>query len=607
MISQKKRRQWLKDTPDSRIVFRRELLEAADEVATNIRDEATGPIASTDVKLFTNGNFEKLGVHRTLVDALKAQGITKPTWIQMSAIPKILMGENVVLKAQTGSGKTIAFLAPILTRMLEGFDKHAFSRSAWATTLLIVSPTKELAQQTEVFTRSLLTRTLFVTGSLCGSINREKEKAALRKGMTIISCTPGRLEDHLINTSSFSLKGLKYLVLDECDHLLQGGFQSCLELLFERARKEADRFQLVLASATADKRVLEFSRKYASSSSVIGSLFDEQVSETDLGTIPKGLSQVFCIVPTKMRLAALLASLAYETANNRHVRVLVFIESRDVCGLLHELLLRLATAQDDNFILSKVYHLHGGLEASTRHELWDAFLKEGGVLVTTDVAARGLNLGLGAQVHHKSMTIGVDVVIQYEAPTSLEQYVHRVGRAARIGQKGKSILFLLECEAGFAQYLKTSGITIDAVPVDRLAPQVLGFNKPIRLMERIQARVEELISTDPALKRQAARAFSSYIRGYTVRSQELRHIFSIHNLHLGHLAKSFGLNDPPSRFLAEYKPSKDELRAQRLTRRLPRRPLMSTKPERSRMKMGTKVKSSERDTRPVITDFGRGM
>lgn len=602
-----RRRQWLKDTSASRIVFRRELLEAADEVAVHIQDEAAGPITSTNVKLFTNGNFEDLGVHRTLVDALKAQGITKPTWIQMSAIPKILLGENVVMKAQTGSGKTIAFLAPILTRMLEAFDWKTFNRSAWAATFIIVSPTKELAQQTEAFARSLVTRTLFVTSSLCGSINREKEKAALRKGLTIISCTPGRLQDHLLNTSSFSLKGLKYLVFDECDQLLQGGFQSCLELLFNRAKEEAGKFQLVLASATADTRVLEFSRKYAASSSVIGSLFDEQVSETDLGTIPKGLSQTFCIVPAKMRLAALLASLAYETAANKYVRVLVFIESRDVCSLLHELLLRLSTAQEDNFVLSKIYHLHGGLEASVRHDLWDSFLKDGGILVTTDVAARGLNLGLGAQTHHKKMSVGVDVVIQYEAPTSLEQYVHRVGRTARIGQKGKGILFLLECEAGFAQYLKTRGVTIDAIPVDRLAPQVLGFNKPIRLMERVQARVEELISTDPALKRQAVKAFSSYIKGYAVRSQELRHIFSMHKLHLGHLAKSFGLNDPPSHFLAESKPSKAELKAQRLKRQGPRRPLLSTKPERSRMKMGTKVKETERDSRPVITGFGHDL
>jgi len=391
--------------------------------------------------------------------------------------------------------------------------------------------------------------------------------------------------------------------------------------------------------------------------------------------VPASLKQSFVIVPTKMKLAALLATLAYETARDPNVRVLVFAEAREVCNFLADICALLgggervtgtvktareaidakmadgargrkekgtrdaratrtsfsndeidnsidsslsdnsddqnaphprvqsnrrrtgttaletedndfSPAQGDKFILSPVHHIHGGLSQEDRDLIWSQFLRDGGVLLSTDVCARGLNLGGDSRV-------GVDLVIQYEAPSSAEQYVHRAGRSGRAGQQGRALLFLNENEAGMVELLASKGCELSHIPVDTLGLGVLGYERPVRLMERIQARVEELVSGDPDLKRLATRAYTSYVKGYTVKSAEMRAIFSLKMLHLGHVAKAFGLTEAPSAFLSAFKA---DLRAKRKASR-EHRPGSKMLHKKNR---DTKYRRGERDDRKVF-------
>lgn len=607
----KNRRQWLNTPENSKLVFRRELLESADSIALKT-ERSVAPIREQDGVLFESGkSFSELGIHEQICEILKSKfQIRNPTFIQQQAIPRILKGEDIIIKAQTGSGKTLAFLLPILTKLFTDYQQRgpsSFKRDEWASKVLIVSPTKELAMQSEMVAASLLSRTVMVSGSLTGAISRDKEKASLRKGITVISGTPGRIQDHLNQTACFKLTHIQAIVLDECDQLISHGFSSALQTILSHAREANPKVQVVLASATADRRVLDFIRSSVREAIPVGDLFstNQAAIQPEAGltkaVTPVSLDQRFCIVPSKMRLALLISTLAFETAkaaeSRTNIRVLVFAETKDVCTLLNEILMRLSEAEmsEDHFILAKVFHLHGSLSVEDRQIVWHRFLESGGVLVATDVAARGLNLGSGTA---SSGLFGVDLVIQFEAPSSCEQYVHRVGRAGRMGQRGRSILFLLESEADLVPLLGSYGIGLTATPVDALAERVLEYRKPIRLMERVQTKVEELIANDKELRRMAVQAFSMYIRGYSMKSSDVRHVFNLKSLHLGHIAKGFGLSEAPSKVLEEFRPSKRQIKQARMER-LAQVHGVKMKDKRSH-RLKTKFDVSERDNRPVF-------
>lgn len=609
----RRRRQWLNTSDNSKLVFRRELLESADSVALKT-ERSVAPIRKQDGALFENGkSFSELGIHEQICEILKSKlQVHNPTFIQQQAIPRIMSGEDVIIKAQTGSGKTLAFLLPVLTKLFTDYQQRgpsSFKREEWASKVLIVSPTKELAMQSELVVASLLSRTVMVSGSLIGAVPRDKEKASLRKGITVISGTPGRIQDHLNQTACFKLTNIQVVVLDECDQLISHGFSSALQAILSHARKANPKLQVILASATADRRVLDFVRSSVREAIPIGDLFSaEPVNpqpEAGLAkaVTPASLEQRFCIVPSKMRLALLISTLAFETVkaseSKTAVRILVFAETKDVCSLLNEILMRLSEAEtsEDHFILAKIFHLHGSLGVEDRQIVWHKFLESGGILVATDVAARGLNLGSGAL---SSGLHGVDLVIQFEAPSSCEQYVHRVGRAGRMGQRGRSILFLLENETGLVPLLGSYGIALAATPVDALAERVLEYRKPIRLMERVQAKVEELIASDKELRHMAVQAFSMYIRGYSMKSSDVRHIFNLKSLHLGHIAKGFGLSEPPSKVLGEFRPSKKQIKEARMERLAKVHGVKMKSKCNPRLK--TKFDASERDNRPVFKE-----
>lgn len=772
-------RQWLRKGSGSKVVFRRELMEEAAAVARDVRARASGVIlagrgavegsweqggaevgdnsrgkaqngpggrlaGSAGSTRFTDsqasraspdasdgqsrhGLFSSFQLHPKLLSNLQAKypRITTPTDIQRNSIPPLLEGRNVVLRAETGSGKTLAYLLPILSRLLSELGIPADGRTrgfdrSLGTKVLIISPTRELSAQTEETASRLLSGTPLVVGDVSGGTSRDKEKASLRKGVTVLCATPGRLADHFDSTKAFVYSEISYVVFDEADMLVHLGFEKQMCSCMERLQKASPGVRVCLGSATADERVVRFARRYVQDAKVIGGLFagssgaarplgeagggvlgrperapaPQGAAEGDgsratsaplaASVVPASLKQSFVIVPTKMKLAALLASLAYETARDPNVRILVFAESREVCNFLADICALLggggrvtgevqtvqevvgaraarggrnaqakgnarngergggsaggsakaryqsagaASATDtadtaaldgsessegvlsgsggdkgiqrrqadadapalqegDKFILSPVHHIHGGLSQEDRAIIWSRFLREGGVLLSTDVCARGLNLG-------GDFRSGVDLVIQYEAPSSSEQYVHRAGRSGRAGQNGRSMLFLSEREAGMVELLAAKGCELTPIPVDTLGLGVLGYERPIRLMEKIQGRVEELVSGDQDLKRLATRAYTSYVKGYAVKSADIRHIFSLKALHLGHVAKAFGLTEAPSAFMSSFKA---EIKAKRKADR-ERRPGERMVHKKNR---DTKYRRGERDDRKVF-------
>lgn len=615
--TQPHRKQWLKPSSGSKVIFRREALEDADRAAGEALSAAKGILKAPDTaELFSEGGFGSLIQNKRILNALERLDIHTPTAIQTRAIPQITSGRNTVVKAQTGSGKTLAFMLPVLERLLDEYSADAFDRKTAATRVVIISPTKELSQQTEGLCQALLRGTRLVVGSVAGGTRRDREKASLRKGVTVLCATPGRLVDHIKNTASLDLSHVEVAILDECDSLIAMGFEhdvsTALKTVCARRQKPP---QVVLASATADERVLAFARTHVHEAKVITdgrdpgspSSVSTQIAPT---SIPASLRQCFVLLPTKMRLAALIACLAYETAKDPAIRIVVFVEARDVCTFLCEVLAKLSTPSapaggalaDDALILAQVHHLHGGLSAEDRRRIWAEFMTGGGVLVTTDLSARGLNLGDAKTVIRApdafedsdnctsssgKTQIGVDLVIHYEAPSSVEQYVHRAGRSGRLGQNGRSYLFLLESEKEFIRVLAEQGCVLEVLPADMLAIQVLGYNKPIRLMERIQMRVEELVGADTDFKRLASLAFRMYCRGYSIKAGNIKHIFRLRDLHLGHVAKSFGLAEPPSAFLEEFREKR----------------VRHAKEDNSSRKnrLGTKPRLQDRDSRAVVT------
>lgn len=533
----------------------------------------------------SRGSFASLGLAASLADHLEAINFSEPTEVQRAAIPVLLAGRDALVKAPTGSGKTLAYLAPIVhdlqaqqPRLSRGEGTHA----------VILAPTRELCLQIHDVLSMLLRRYHWlVGGSVYGGESRSNEKARLRRGITILVATPGRLLDHLQNTTSFRSHALRWCVLDEADRLLDLGFEhkigSIFEALDERSAALADsRRQTVLLSATLPAQLgrlasLSMQDPVAVGFSVTakpggqkeiagGEVQTDGTTAEDAAekaaaqqqqqpsSIPKQLRQLFVEVPAKQRLVALAAALRHSThaRGQGPCKVVVFLSSCDGVEFHHRLLTGpalqgLGSDLDDESPLldCPVWKLHGSMLQSIRTQVFVDFSKcKRGVLICTDVAARGLDFP------------AVSHIVQFDPPGEASEYVHRVGRAARMGRAGEALLFLLPSEREFTDALQDAGAEVqevDLMPMlNALPPTGQSQGKAVRSPEAhpgaaaVQQACMQAVTSDAALQRLACDAFRSFIRAYSTHPAALRHIFHTRRLHLGHVAHSFGLRGSPS-------------------------------------------------------------
>ncbi|KAK9974968.1 hypothetical protein ABG768_023032 [Culter alburnus] len=519
-------------------------------------------------KVFTSNTFEELSLHPHLVATLhKVLNVTSMTSVQKQTIPVLMSGKDAVVRSQTGSGKTLAYGIPVV-QFLQAMQPKV-KRSDGPLAIVIV-PTRELALQSfQMFQKLLKPFTWIVPGVLMGGEKRKAEKARLRKGINVLISTPGRLVDHIKNTLSMAFSAVRWLILDEADRILDLGFEKDLTVILNALNAPGLARQNVLLSATLTEglsRLASISMKEPVSIHVSeGSGETVEVCPqaapqalSDSYAVPERLQQHVVVVPSKLHLVCLAAFILTKCKFEQRQKLIVFISSCEAV----EFLLTLFTAvlcENPNTTSTKstsylnFYRLHGNMRQEERTEVFQEFSQcKTGILLCTDVAARGLDLPQ------------VTWIIQYNPPVSAAEYVHRVGRTARIGAQGSSLLFLTPSETAFVDVLANHNISLSEMKmVDILATlmkverfkdrgkwdnkrSAAAFEQEVRERATVlQTDFENYVHANKESLQTAKSALQSFLRAYTTYPSSLKHIFHIRNLHLGHAAKSFGLRDAP--------------------------------------------------------------
>ena len=356
--------------------------------------------------------FTTFGLSDQIMRGIHAAGYTKPTPIQSLAIPPVLARKDVVGCAQTGTGKTAAFVLPLLHRLTEGEVSHARHRNP---RVLVLTPTRELAQQVQdavsAYGRYLPLRAI----SVYGGTGMESQLKHLRAGVDIVVATPGRLLDHL-HRRTIDLSQIKVLVLDEADRMLDMGFINDVRKIIREIPAER---QTLLFSATISSEI---------SALVAGVLRDPQWVEVGERRNPvEGITQHFYSASREAKVHLLVHALEAEKMQS----VLVFSRTKHgadkICRRLERKGINSVT-------------LHSNRTQAQRQRALDGF-KRGTfrVLVATDIAARGIDVS------------GISHVVNYDIPQYAEDYIHRIGRTGRAGARGDAITFVGPDEQ---QYLK---------------------------------------------------------------------------------------------------------------------------------------------------------
>ncbi|XP_061672151.1 probable ATP-dependent RNA helicase DDX31 isoform X2 [Syngnathoides biaculeatus] len=510
-------------------------------------------------KIFTSQSFSDLNLHPHLVATLnKVLHVSTLTSVQKASIPPLLSGRDAVVRSQTGSGKTLSFAVPVVQSLQALQTKVQRSDGPLA---LVIVPTRELAQQTfATFQKLLKPFTWIVPGVLTGGEKRKSEKARLRKGINVLVSTPGRLVDHIKHTLSIAFGAVRWLVLDEADRILDLGFEKDLSIIFNSLNAAGAPRQNVLLSATLTQgvtRLADVCLKDPVDVRVHDPDPDSAPALRESFALPTGLEQFAVVVPSKVRLVCLAAFLLHTC---RDKKALVFVSSCEEVDFLHALFRGVLSADGRTGL--RFLRLHGNMPQEERCEVFRDFSSRGcGVLLCTDVAARGLHLPQVAWI------------IQYTPPCSVAEYVHRVGRTARMGLGGSGLLFLTPAESGFVDELADGDISLSEMKLtDILAElvkddvykgrgkyrsQVSAGALEQESRERatvLQTHFENFVHADATSLRDAKKALVSYLRSYASYPSRLKRFFHIRALHLGHAAKSFGLRDAPRRLAAAEEP-----------------------------------------------------
>lgn len=342
-------------------------------------------------------DFKDFNFNPELLEGLLAMGFKNATPIQQQAIPLILANKDLIACAQTGTGKTGAFLLPIMNMLTEDHDRH--------NTTLILTPTRELAQQIDLQVEALSYFTNISSLTVYGGgdgIAYEQQKRSMREGVDIIIATPGRLIAHL-SSGVLKMDKLKYLVLDEADRMLDMGFYEDIMKIVGYLPKER---QTVMFSATMPPKI----RKLAATL-----LQEPEQISLAISKPAEGISQQVYLIHDDQKVPLLTEMLKSAT----YKRIIVFAGRKEKVKELGKVFKKLGL---------KAAAFHSDLEQKDREAIMLDFKNSKlNVLIGTDVLSRGIDV------------TGIDLVINFDAPQDPEDYIHRIGRTARAETKGTAI------------------------------------------------------------------------------------------------------------------------------------------------------------------------
>uniref|UniRef100_A0A8D2DCA0 ATP-dependent RNA helicase n=1 Tax=Sciurus vulgaris TaxID=55149 RepID=A0A8D2DCA0_SCIVU len=481
-------------------------------------------------QVFAPDTFQELGLHPHLISTINTVlKMTTMTSVQKRSIPVLLEGRDALVRSQTGSGHK---------------EPVSPSPTSLGTTNLV-----------SVFSGN---------GALTCSVSCLKsEKARLRKGINILISTPGRLVDHIKSTKNIHFRRMQWLILDEADRILDLGFEKDVTVILNAVNAQCQKRQNVLLSATLSEgvtRLADISLHSPVNISVLDKSHDQsdprgQVAQEvtpqaadKLGSfaIPESLDQHVVLVPSKLRLVCLAAFLLQKGKLEQDQKVIVFFSSCELVEFHYHLF--------QQTLRSHLQTRAPGQLASASPQL--AFLRlHGDMAQEVSVPChRSDSWGTWRQVR--------GIALPYSAPSSPAEYIHRIGRTARIGCRGSSLLILAPSEAEYVNSLAAHKINISEVKMEDILSILIrddcfkGRRRnqkshavgPQEIRARatvLQTVFEDYVHSSQRTVSWAKKALQSFIRAYAAYPRELKHIFHVRSLHLGHVAKSFGLRDAP--------------------------------------------------------------
>ena len=373
--------------------------------------------------------FTELGLGHEICTALAEQNYQTPTPIQAAAIPKALAGHDLLAAAQTGTGKTAAFMLPSLER-LKRYANASASPAMHPVRMLVLTPTRELADQIDQNTQNYIKNMPLRHTVLFGGVNMNKQTAELRAGCEIVIATVGRLLDH-VKQKNINLGKVEIVVLDEADRMLDMGFIDDIRTIMQMLPKPR---QTLLFSATFAPDIRKLAQDFMNAPQIV----EVAAQNTTNANVEEHVISI-----DSHRKRELLERLIVDLNMNQ---VIVFCKTKQSADQVSRDLVRRGLSANA---------IHGDKSQQTRLDVLNQFKSgELRVLVATDVAARGLDIA------------ELPFVVNYEMPTQAEDYVHRIGRTGRAGADGVAISLMDETEQKMYEAIKA--LTGNELPISRI-------------------------------------------------------------------------------------------------------------------------------------------
>lgn len=356
-----------------------------------------------------------------------------PTPIQAQAWPVALQGRDLIGISQTGSGKTLAFILPAIVHAAA-----AQEAGRDGPTVLVMAPTRELAMQIETEAQPYAEAAGLSSLAVFGGMGMKRQGEKLKEGVDILIATPGRLLG-FVELGEVKLDNITYLVLDEADRMLDMGFEPAIRMVTEKANSAAR--QTMMFSASWPEEVQELAKEFCQMAPVFVQIGRD--ADEDGTTVNKDITQLIQIVPDNDAKYDALSELLVERTKEEPQKILIFCQMKRTCDELE------ARLEDDDTLGQKVKFssaaIHGDKDQLTRYKVLkrfkdplgkgdpeDALTEFSRIMIATDVASRGLDVR------------DISIVVNYDMPSNIEDYVHRIGRTGRAGDKGLAIAFMTD-------------------------------------------------------------------------------------------------------------------------------------------------------------------